>query len=68
MAEGAEATARRPTTPPPEFRFGKLAVGACVNGLQSLSQTHRTAKLSVLATEVFTLRLTILGEIPSVAA
>src|ERR1700736_1003857 len=68
MAEGTEATARRPTTPPPEFSFGKLAVGVCVNGLESLTQTHRTAKLSVLAAEVFTLRLTLLTEIPSVAA
>src|SRR5271166_1369141 len=31
MAEGAEATARGPTTPPPEFSFGKLAVGVCAS-------------------------------------
>src|SRR5271170_6776228 len=68
MAEGTEATARGPTTPPPEFSFGKLAVGVCVNGLESLTQTHRTAKLSVLATEVFTLRLTLWTEVPGVAA
>src|SRR5271170_3060795 len=68
MAEGAEAAARCPTTPPPEFCFGKLAVGVCVNGLESLTQTHRTAKLSVLATEVFTLCLTLRTEIPGVAA
>ena len=68
MAEGPEAAARCPTTPPPEFSFGKLAVGVCVNGLESLTQTHRTAKLSVLATEVFTLRLTLWTEIPGVAA
>ena len=68
MAEGAEAAARCPTTPPPEFSFGKLAVGVCVNGLESLTQTHRSAKLSVLATELLTLRLTLLGEIPGVAA
>ena len=36
MAEGAEATARCPTTPPPEFSFGKLAIGVCVNGLEGL--------------------------------
>ena len=36
MAEGTEATARCPTPPPPEFSFGKLAVGVCVNGLESL--------------------------------
>jgi len=68
MAEGGEAAARCPTTPPPEFSFGKLAVGVCVNGLESLAQSHRAAKLSVLATEVFPLRLTLRGEIPSVAA
>ena len=68
MAEGAEATARCPTAPPPEFSFGKLAVGVCVNGLESLTQTHRTTKLRVLATEVFTLRLTLWTEIPGVAA
>src|SRR3984957_8893535 len=68
MAEGPEAAARCPTAPPPEFSFGKLAVGVCVNVLESLTQTHRTAKLSVLATEVFTLRLTLWTEIPGVAA
>ena len=30
-----EATARRPTRPPPEFSFGKLAVGVCIDGLES---------------------------------
>ena len=32
MAKGAEATARRPATPPVKFSFGKLALGVCVNG------------------------------------
>src|SRR4029077_5446665 len=68
MAEGSEATARRPTAPPLEFSFGKLAVGVCVNGLESLTQTHRPAKFRVLTTEVLTLRLTLLTEIPGVAA
>ena len=68
MAERAEAAARGPATPPAQFSFGKLAVGVCVNGLESLTQTHRTAKFSVLATEIFTLRLTLRTEIPSVAA
>jgi hypothetical protein len=30
MAKGAEATARRPATPPVKFSFGKLALGVCV--------------------------------------
>src|SRR5258705_2105463 len=68
MAEGPEAAARCPATPPPKFSFGELPVGVCVNGLESLTQTHRTAKLRVLATEVFTLRLTLWTEIPDVAA
>src|SRR5208282_3312095 len=68
MAEGTEATARRPTTPPLEFSFGKLAVGACVNSLESLTKTHRTAKFSVLTAEISTLLLTLLTEIPGVAA
>src|SRR6201995_1489051 len=67
MAEGLEATTCCPTAPPPEFSFGKLGVGVCVNGLESLTQTHRTAKLSVLATEVLTMRLTLWTEIPGVA-
>src|SRR6266481_8222298 len=68
IAEGAEATARGPATPPVKFSFGQLAVGVCVNGLESLTQTHRTAKFGVLTTEIFTLLLAILTEIPSVAA
>jgi hypothetical protein len=68
MAKGPEAAACCPTTPPPKFSFGELPVGVCVNSLESLTQTHRTAKLSVLATDVFTLRLTLWAEIPGVAA
>src|SRR6266850_1113115 len=68
IAEGAEATARGPATPPVKFSFGNLAVRACVNGLESLTQTHRAAKLRVLTTEIFTLLLTILIEVPSVTA
>ena len=68
MAKGPEAAACCPTTPPPKFSFGELPVGICVNGLESLTQTHRPAKLSVLATEVFALRLTLWTEIPDVAA
>ena len=63
MTEGPEATARCPTTPPPEFSFGELPVGVCVNGLESFTQSHRTAKLSVLATELLTMRLTLWTEI-----
>src|SRR5260370_42371129 len=68
MAKGPKAAARGPTRPAPKFSLGKLAVGVCVNVLESLRQTHRTAKLSVLATEVFTLRLTLWAETPGVAA
>src|ERR1700730_5018514 len=68
MAKGAEAAARRPATPPVKFSFGYLALGVSVNGLESLTQTHRTAKFGVLTTEIFTLLLTILTEVPSVAA
>src|ERR1700730_2540550 len=68
MAKGAEAAARRPATPPVKFSFGHLALGVSVNGLESLTQTHRTAKFGVLTTEIFTLLLTILTEVPSVAA
>src|ERR1700730_5600155 len=68
MAKGPKAAARCPTTPPPKFSFGELPVGVCVNVLESLTQTHRTAKLSVMATEVSTLRLTLWTEIPGVAA
>ena len=68
MAKGAEATARRPATPPVKFSFGKLALGVCVNGLESLAKTHRAAKFSVLTTEIFTLLLTLLSEVPNVAA
>src|ERR1700760_3111924 len=68
MAKGPKAAARCPTTPPPKFSFGELPVGVCVNVLESLTQTHRTAKLSVLATEVFTLRLTLWAETSDVAA
>src|SRR5271157_6101082 len=68
MAKGAEATARRPATPPVKFSFGKPALGVCVNGLESLAKTHRAAKFSVLTTEIFTLLLTLLSEVPNVAA
>src|SRR6202023_3928221 len=68
MAKGPKAAARCPTTPPPKFSFGELPVGVCVNVLESLTQTHRTAKLSVLATEVFTLGLTLWTQTPGVAA
>src|SRR5258708_22724631 len=68
MGKGAEATGRRPATPPVEFSFGKLAFGVCVNGLESLAKTHRAAKFSVLTTEIFTLLLTLLSEVPNVAA
>jgi hypothetical protein len=40
--------------PPSKFSLGELALGACVNGLERLRQTHRTAKLSDCGTEVFT--------------
>jgi hypothetical protein len=68
IAEGAEATARCPATPPVKLSFGNLAVGAGVNGLESLTKTHRAAKFRVLTTEIFTFLLTILIEVPSVAA
>jgi hypothetical protein len=68
IAEGAEATARCPATPPVKFSFGNLAVRAGVNSLESLTKTHRAAKFGVLATEIFTLLLTLLTEVPSVAA
>src|SRR5277367_6415893 len=68
MTKGPEAAARCPPTPPAQFSFGKLAVGVCVDGLESLTQTHRTAKLSILATEVLAMCLTLWTEIPGVAA
>src|ERR1700674_1977833 len=68
MAKGPEAAARCPTTPPPQLGFGKLAVGVCVNGLERIAQTHRTAKLSVLPTEVVTMCLPLWTEIPGVPA
>src|SRR5258708_13281054 len=68
MTEGSEATSRGPATPPVKFSFGYLALGVSVNGLESLTQTHRTAKFGVLTTEIFALLLTILTEVPDVAA
>src|ERR1700752_2058732 len=68
IAERAQATARGPATPPVKFSLGNLAVRACVNGLESLTKTHRAAKFRILTTEIFTLLLTILIEVPSVAA
>ena len=66
ITERAEAIARGPATPPVEFSFGKLAVG--VNGLGSLTQTHRSTKFGVLTREIFTLLLTLFTQVPSVAA
>src|SRR5271166_3202878 len=66
MAKGAEATARRPATPPVKFSFGKLALRVCVDGLESLTKTHRAAKFGVLTTEIFTLLLTLFSEVPNV--
>src|SRR5271156_5593254 len=68
IAEGAETAARCPATPPGKLRFGSLAVRAGVNSLESLPKTHRAAKPCVLATEIFTLLLTLFTEVPSVAA
>jgi hypothetical protein len=50
LAEGAEATARCPATPPLKFSFGNLALRAGVNSLERLTQTHRAAEFGVLAT------------------
>src|SRR5258708_10970022 len=68
MTEGSEATSRGPATPPVKFSFGYLALGVSVNGLESLTQTHRTAKFGVLTTEIFALLLTSLTAVPDVAA
>src|SRR5260370_19876966 len=68
MGKAAEPTAHRPATAPVEFSFGKLAFGVCVNGWESLEKSHRGAKFSVLTTEIFTLLLTLLSEVPNVAA
>src|SRR5215813_5765913 len=68
FAEGAKATARCPATPPLKFSFGNLALRASVNSLERLAQTHCSAKFGVLATEIFTLLLTLLTRVPSVAA
>src|SRR6516164_11407101 len=68
LAEGAEATARCPAAPPVKFSFGNLALRAGINSLERLTQTHCSAKFGVLATEIFTLLLTLLAQVPSVAA
>src|SRR6266436_4531670 len=60
LAEGAEATAGCPATPPLKFSFGNLALRAGVNSLERLTQTHCAAEFGVLATEIFTLLLTLL--------
>ena len=39
MAKGPELAACGPTTPPPQFRFGYLAVGVGENGLESLPES-----------------------------
>src|SRR5580658_3836445 len=59
MAEGAEATARCPTAAPAQCSLGKMAVGVCVNGLESLTQPPRTTELCVLAIEVVTVPFTL---------
>src|SRR5271154_2882774 len=66
--EWTEATARCPATPPAKFSFGILPVRAGIKSLESFTKTHRTAKFRILTTEVFTLLLTLLTEIGSVAA
>src|ERR1700737_3312223 len=68
IAEGSEPAARCPATPPVKFSLGELAGRAGVNGLKSLTQTHRATKFGVLAREIFSLLLTLLTEVPSVAA
>src|SRR5215510_3351120 len=68
FAKGAKATARCPATPPVKFSFGNLALRVGVNSLERLTQTHCSAKFGVLATEIFTLLLTLLTQVPSVAA
>src|SRR5215831_14161955 len=68
FAEGAKAAARCPATPPVKFSFGNLALRVGVNSLERLTQTHGSAKFGVLATEIFTLLLTLLAQVPSVAA
>src|ERR1700694_820971 len=68
IAEGSEPAAGCPATPPVKFSLGELAVRAGVNGLKSLTQTHRATKFGVLAREIFSLLLTLLTEVPSVAA
>jgi len=65
--ERVEATACCPATPPLKFGFGNLALRAGINGLERLTKTHRSAKFGVLTTEIFTLHLTFLTEVPSVA-
>src|ERR1700745_3418915 len=66
--ERVEATACCPTTPPVKFSFGNVALGAGVNSLQRLPQTHRSAKFGVLTREIFTLLLTLPAQVPSVTA
>jgi len=60
IAEGQEATARCPATPPLELRFGNVALRACVNVLESLPKTHRPA-----ATGVCTLSAPLRNTVPS---
>src|SRR6516225_1021339 len=66
--ERAEATACCPATPPLKFNFGNSALRGGVNSLKRLTTAHRTAEFGVLTTEAFTLRLTLLTQVPSVAA
>jgi hypothetical protein len=51
IPEGAEPATRCPTDPPGKFSFGNLTVGVGVNGLESFTKSHRTAKFSVLSTQ-----------------
>ena len=68
LAEGAEATARCPTTPPVEVQLRQPGVPGWRNSLEALTQAHRSTKFGVLATEIFTLLLMLLAQIPNIAA
>jgi len=65
--EGFQPAARRPATPPLELALGRGLIGAGVNSLQRLAQSHCPPKFGVLQTEISSLLLTFGAQIPGIA-
>jgi len=65
--EGLQPAAHRPTTPPLELTLGGELIGASVNGLQRLAQSHRPPQLVYWAQRISSLFLACGTEVPNVA-